>query len=183
MRIALQFAWRCFACRVQNESLRRYFFIYGLGCRRRYTRLPRPAYFQFSCRRWFGGGFRLFSSPMRAFRRFVDPGGHGNADRSGRAVTVFCAWCHGAADVKVFAALGAWCGMHALIGLWMAASLAAGMHAIWLLITTRTRLAGLLRHHGATFELAGKTSTPYAACLTVAASAWLVLQGLAGGLR
>ena len=89
----------------------------------------------------------------------------------------------GAADVKVFAVLGAWCGMHALIGLWMAASLAAGMHAIWLLITTRTRLAGLLRHHGATFELAGKTSTPYAACLTVAASAWLVLQGLAGGLR
>jgi prepilin peptidase CpaA len=89
----------------------------------------------------------------------------------------------GAADVKVFAVLGAWCGMHALLGLWMAASLAAGVHALWLLITTRTRLAGLLRHHGATFELAGKTSTPYAACLAVAASAWLVLQGLAGGLR
>jgi prepilin peptidase CpaA len=89
----------------------------------------------------------------------------------------------GAADVKVFAVLGAWCGMHALLGLWMAASLAAGVHALWLLMTTRTRLAGLLRQHGATFELAGKTSTPYAACLTVAASAWLVLQGLAGGLR
>ncbi|CAE6706228.1 A24 family peptidase [Paraburkholderia domus] len=89
----------------------------------------------------------------------------------------------GAADVKVFAVLGAWCGMHALLGLWMAASFAAGVHALWLLITTRTRLAGLVRHHGATFELAGKTSTPYAACLTVAASAWLALQGLAGGLR
>ncbi|NPT59496.1 A24 family peptidase [Paraburkholderia elongata] len=89
----------------------------------------------------------------------------------------------GAADVKVFAVLGAWCGMQALLGLWMAASLAAGVHALWLLIATRTRLAGLVRHHGATFELAGKTSTPYAACLTVAASAWLVLQGLAGGLR
>lgn len=89
----------------------------------------------------------------------------------------------GAADVKVFAVLGAWCGMHALLGLWMAASLAAGVHAIWLLITTRTRLAGLLRHQGATFELGGKTATPYAACLTVAASAWLVLQGPAGGLR
>lgn len=90
----------------------------------------------------------------------------------------------GAADVKVFAVLGAWCGMHALLGLWMAASLAAGVHALWLLITTRTRLAGLVRnHHRATFELAGKSSTPYAACLTVAAGVWLVLQGLAGGAR
>ncbi|MBB4514298.1 Flp pilus assembly protein protease CpaA [Paraburkholderia fungorum] len=89
----------------------------------------------------------------------------------------------GAADVKVFAVLGAWCGMHALLGLWMAASFAAAVHALWLLITTRTRLAGLLRSHGVTFELAGKPSTPYAACLTVAASVWLVLQGLAGGLR
>lgn len=89
----------------------------------------------------------------------------------------------GAADVKVFAVLGAWCGMHALPGLWMAASLAAGVHALWLLITTRTRLAGLVRQSGATFELAGKASTPYAACLTVAASGWLVLQGMAGGLR
>src|SRR5258707_9296688 len=42
----------------------------------------------------------------------------------------------GAADVKVFAVLGAWCGMHALPGLWMAASLAAGVHALWLLIAT-----------------------------------------------
>ncbi|AJZ60471.1 type IV leader peptidase family protein [Paraburkholderia fungorum] len=89
----------------------------------------------------------------------------------------------GAADVKVFAVLGAWCGMHALLGLWMAASFAAAVHALWLLITTRTRLAGLLRSHGVTFELAGKPSTPYAACLTAAASVWLVLQGLAGGLR
>lgn len=89
----------------------------------------------------------------------------------------------GAADVKVFAVLGAWCGVHALLGLWMAASLAAGVHALWLLITTRTRLAGLARHRGATFELAGKASTPYGACLTMAASAWLMLQGLAGGVR
>jgi len=89
----------------------------------------------------------------------------------------------GAADVKVFAVLGVWCGMHALLGLWMAASLAAGVHALWLLITTRTRLAGLGRHGSPTFELAGKASTPYAACLTVAASAWLLLQGLVGGVR
>lgn len=89
----------------------------------------------------------------------------------------------GAADVKVFAVLGAWCGMHALPGLWMAASLAAGLHALWLLIATRTRFAVLARRSGATFELAGKASTPYGACLTVAASGWLVLQGMAGGLR
>jgi Flp pilus assembly protein, protease CpaA len=89
----------------------------------------------------------------------------------------------GAADVKVFAVLGAWCGMHALLGLWMAASLAAGVHALWLLITTRTRLAGLARQPGATFGLAGKASTPYAACLAVAASGWLVVHGMAGSVR
>jgi prepilin peptidase CpaA len=89
----------------------------------------------------------------------------------------------GAADVKVFAVLGAWCGMRALPGLWMAASLAAGVHALWLLITTRTRLAGLGRGAGATFELNGKASTPYAACLTVAAALWLVLRTTGGGLR
>lgn len=89
----------------------------------------------------------------------------------------------GAADVKIFAVLGAWCGMQALPGLWMAASLAAGVHALWLLIKTRTRLMGLVRRSGATFELAGKASTPYAACLTVAASGWLVLHGMSGGLR
>ncbi|MCC8391166.1 prepilin peptidase [Paraburkholderia sp. MMS20-SJTR3] len=91
----------------------------------------------------------------------------------------------GAADVKVFAVLGAWCGMHALLGLWMAASLAAGVHALWLLIVTRTRLMSLGRagagaRVGATFELAGRAATPYGACLTVAATLWLVLQ-TAGG--
>ncbi len=101
----------------------------------------------------------------------------------GALLPFFALGVMGAADVKVFAVLGAWCGMHALLGLWMAASLGAGVHALWLLITTRTRLAGLVRHHGATFELAGKASTPYAACLTVAAGAWLMLQGLAGGGR
>ncbi|MEZ0605378.1 prepilin peptidase [Paraburkholderia sp. IW21] len=89
----------------------------------------------------------------------------------------------GAADVKVFAVLGAWCGAHALLGLWMGASLAAGLHAVWLLITTRTRIADLGRHGGPTFELSGRASTPYAACLTGAASAWLLLLPLAGGVR
>jgi prepilin peptidase CpaA len=89
----------------------------------------------------------------------------------------------GAADVKVFAVLGAWCGMHILPGLWMAASLAAGVHALWLLLITRTPFAGLVRRAGATFQLAGKASTPYAACLAVAASGWLVLHGMTGGVR
>ncbi|MFM0740509.1 prepilin peptidase [Paraburkholderia xenovorans] len=89
----------------------------------------------------------------------------------------------GAADVKVFAVLGAWCGMNALLGLWMAASLAAGIHAAWLLITTRTRLSVFGHREGATFELAGKASTPYAACLTVAACGWLALHALPGGLQ
>nr|WKF59353.1 hypothetical protein HUO10_003862 [Paraburkholderia busanensis] len=84
----------------------------------------------------------------------------------------------GAADVKVFAVLGAWCGVHALLGLWMAATLMAGVHALWLMIVTRTRLAGLGRHGGATFELGGKASSPYAAFLTLAASAWLMLPAL-----
>ncbi|RAS24260.1 A24 family peptidase [Paraburkholderia bryophila] len=89
----------------------------------------------------------------------------------------------GAGDVKVFAVLGAWCGMHALLGLWMAASLAAGIHALWLLTVTRTRLADLGRDSGPTFEVVGKASTPFAACLTIAASGWLGLQVLSGGLR
>jgi prepilin peptidase CpaA len=101
----------------------------------------------------------------------------------------------GAADVKVFAVLGAWCGMHALLGLWMAASLAAGVHALWLLITTHVsrtsrtsctscaRLAGSARLTGATFELGGKASTPYAACLTVAAMVWLALNATGGAAR
>lgn len=79
----------------------------------------------------------------------------------------------GGADVKVFAVLGAWCGIHALLGLWIAASLAAGLHAVWLLLATRTRLAAIGRPSAPTFRLGQKRSTPYAACLTVPAIAWL----------
>lgn len=92
----------------------------------------------------------------------------------------------GAADVKVFAVLGAWCGMSALPGLWIAASLAAGTHALWLVTTnwmartSRTRFAGAGRLGGATFELGGRASTPYAACLTMAALAWLALHAIGG---
>ncbi|MFM0044252.1 A24 family peptidase [Paraburkholderia sediminicola] len=75
----------------------------------------------------------------------------------------------GAADVKVFAVLGAWCGMHPLLGLWMIASVAAGLHALWLLIRSRTPLAALRRGSAPTFEVAGRRATPYAACLCVPA--------------
>jgi prepilin peptidase CpaA len=75
----------------------------------------------------------------------------------------------GAADVKVFAVLGAWCGMHALPGLWMVASVAAGLHAVWLLVRSRTPLAVLVKGSAPTFEVAGRRATPYAACLCVPA--------------
>ncbi|QDQ83722.1 A24 family peptidase [Paraburkholderia megapolitana] len=89
----------------------------------------------------------------------------------------------GAADVKVFAALGAWCGVHALLDLWVIATIIAGAHALWLLIATRTRVAALVRRRAPTFELAGRRSTPFAACLTVPAIVWLATQAVAGGLR
>jgi prepilin peptidase CpaA len=89
----------------------------------------------------------------------------------------------GAADVKVFAVLGAWCGVHALLGLWAVASLAAGAHAVWLLIATRTRFASLLQRRVPTFELAGRRATPFVACLTVPTIVWLATQVVAGGAR
>jgi prepilin peptidase CpaA len=89
----------------------------------------------------------------------------------------------GAADVKVFAVLGAWCGMHALLGLWVVASLLAGAHAVWLLISTRTRLALIGRPGEPTFALGEKRSTPYAACLTVPAIAWMGLHIFAVGVK
>ncbi|KMZ12237.1 putative prepilin peptidase transmembrane protein [Candidatus Burkholderia humilis] len=47
----------------------------------------------------------------------------------------------GAADPKIFAALGAWCGPRALIGIWIAASLAAFVHALVLLARRRVVFA------------------------------------------
>jgi prepilin peptidase CpaA len=91
----------------------------------------------------------------------------------------------GAADVKVFAALGAWCGVHALLGLWVAASILGGVHAAWVLISTRTRFLSfvrLARQSGPTFAVGEKRATPYAACLTGSALAWLAWQTL-GSVR
>lgn len=84
----------------------------------------------------------------------------------------------GAADVKVFAVLGAWCGVNALLGLWVAASLAAGVHAVVLLLAMRGR--AVTSGPQAASELVSRTSrgTPYAACLTVPAIAWLALRAL-----
>ena len=93
----------------------------------------------------------------------------------------------GAADVKVFAVLGAWCGMHALIGLWAVASVVAGLHALCVLVATRTPVAALLARRAPTFELAGRRATPFAACLTVPLLVSLAVQIaariLAGGAR
>jgi prepilin peptidase CpaA len=92
----------------------------------------------------------------------------------GALLPFFAMGVMGAADVKVFAVLGAWCGMHSLVGLWIAASLIAGVHAVWLLLVTRTRLAAVGHTGAPTFELAGRRATPYVACLTVPAVIWMV---------
>ncbi len=88
----------------------------------------------------------------------------------------------GAADVKVFAVLGAWCGVHALLTLWVVASLIAAVHAIVLLVMTRTRVSSLAQQGARTFEVAGRRSTPYAACLCVPAVMLLVTHATGGGL-
>ncbi|MFC0693856.1 A24 family peptidase [Paraburkholderia humisilvae] len=79
----------------------------------------------------------------------------------------------GAADVKVFAVLGAWCGLRLLPELWLIASLLASVHAAGVLIATRTRVAALIRRGTPTFELHGYRATPYATCLS--AAAWICL--------
>jgi prepilin peptidase CpaA len=89
----------------------------------------------------------------------------------------------GAADVKVFAVLGAWCGVRALPGLWLAASLLAGIHAVALLVVTRTPVATMLRSRAPTFELKGHRATPYGTCLTLSALAWLGIRTIEGAGR
>ncbi|MFP6558700.1 prepilin peptidase [Paraburkholderia sp. B3] len=89
----------------------------------------------------------------------------------------------GAGDVKVFAVLGAWCGLHLLPGLWIAASIAAGVHAAATLLVLRRR-SSAARYQGVQiFMVGGRRGTPYAACLTVSAVAWLAWQFALGGIR
>lgn len=89
----------------------------------------------------------------------------------------------GAADVKIFAVLGAWCGAHALLWLWVAASLAAGIHSLALMLLSRTSLDALWRRDEPVLALGGFRATPYAACLAIPAAAWLVYLVSAGGVR
>ncbi|MDS0860011.1 prepilin peptidase [Burkholderia pseudomultivorans] len=80
----------------------------------------------------------------------------------------------GAADVKVFAVLGAWCGAQALLGFWIVASLAAGLHALWLMVASRTSVAALYKRNTPAMSLGGRRATPYAAFLVMPAAAWLL---------
>lgn len=82
----------------------------------------------------------------------------------------------GAADVKVFAVLGAWCGVRALPWLWIAASLAAGVYALWLIASSMTTHNRTTSPQGSqaplrfvTFVIGGRRTTPYAAMLALAA--------------
>lgn len=87
----------------------------------------------------------------------------------------------GAADVKVFAVLGAWCGVSALFDLWVMASIAAGVHAFALIVAARVRSRATWvpawspwRSAEPTFAVAGRRASPYAALLCGAAMVhWL----------
>lgn len=95
----------------------------------------------------------------------------------------------GAADVKVFAVLGAWCGASALLSLWIAASIAAAVHALWLLVASRVH--GLAdapvwspwRSGQPTFALGARRATPYAALLVGAALLHLLVRVLQGAVH
>jgi prepilin peptidase CpaA len=89
----------------------------------------------------------------------------------------------GAADVKVFAVLGAWCGVHALLWLWVVASLAAGAHALGLMLLSRTSFGALWKRGAPALTLGRRRATPYAACLTVPAAVWLVHLVSIGGVQ
>ncbi|MGU7769344.1 A24 family peptidase [Burkholderia sp. MR1-5-21] len=89
----------------------------------------------------------------------------------------------GAADVKVFAVLGAWCGMHALLWLWVVASLAAGVHALALVMLSHTPLNALWQRGTPTMALGARRATPYAACLVAPAAIWLAYLVVTGGAR
>ncbi|WP_433703797.1 prepilin peptidase [Paraburkholderia sacchari] len=86
----------------------------------------------------------------------------------------------GAADVKVFGALGAWCGMQPLVGLWVVASLAAFVHALAMLITLRARAPATAARPARLVTVGARRGTPYAACLSVPALVWLMLQLMSG---
>ncbi|SOT39018.1 A24 family peptidase [Burkholderia cenocepacia] len=89
----------------------------------------------------------------------------------------------GAADVKIFAVIGAWCGVNALLWIWIAASLAAGIHALAAMLLSRTSVGGLWRRDKPALTLGRYRATPYAACLAAPAAAWVVFLVVTGGSR
>lgn len=89
----------------------------------------------------------------------------------------------GAADVKVFAVLGAWCGLSVLPWLWVVASIAAGIHALGIMLLTRTSFSSLWRPGGVpTFAVGMRRSTPYAAFLVIPAAIWLAYVTYTGSM-
>ena len=89
----------------------------------------------------------------------------------------------GAADVKVFAVLGAWCGLHGLLWLWIAASLVAGIHALAVLLLSRTALRTLWQRDTPALMLGRYRATPYGACLAIPPAVWLICLVAGGGAR
>lgn len=88
----------------------------------------------------------------------------------------------GAADVKVFAVLGAWCGGQALLWFWVVASIAAGLHALWLMFMSRTSIVALCRRGTPAMALGGRRATPYGAFLVLPAAVWLLHLMFARGV-
>jgi len=89
----------------------------------------------------------------------------------------------GAADVKVFAVLGAWCGPHALLWLWIIASLLAFEHAGTLVFATRTPVSALWQRRSPTMQIAGFRASPYAAFLVIPAALWCLYRIATGGMQ
>lgn len=89
----------------------------------------------------------------------------------------------GAADVKVFAVLGAWCGPPALFWCWVAASITALIHVAGMMYVTGTPFAALWQRRGPTVALGAHRSSPYGAFLVIPAAAWLVHQIVMGNVR
>ncbi|MEX3957642.1 prepilin peptidase [Trinickia sp. EG282A] len=87
----------------------------------------------------------------------------------------------GAADVKVFAVLGAWCGVSALIDLWCMASIAAALHAVALLVAARMPVSALWRRGQPTFTVGTRRGAPYAALLVAAAALMMIGHRFPGG--
>lgn len=79
----------------------------------------------------------------------------------------------GAADVKIFAVMGAWCGTQALLWIWIVASFAACVHALWVMFLSRMSVGELFGRGMPTMVVGNRRATPYAAFLVMPAVGWL----------